>query len=113
METTRKIWLTEESYVKGCSVVLEDRRQQSSVIRTSYNILRKFPAEERPTATDSMKDDSIVRQKTDKMNHTERVNYILRNSAFMLASSMAAGDDVRRKEDDKKEEKVLKKIEKK
>jgi hypothetical protein len=50
-----------------------------------------------------MKDGSIVRQKTDKMNHTERVNYILRNSAFMLASSMAAADDTRRKEDDKKE----------
>ena len=47
------------------------------------------------------------------MNHTERVNYVLRNSAFMLASGMAASDDARRKEDNKKEEKILKKIEKK
>ena len=60
-----------------------------------------------------MKEGSIVRRKTDKMNHTERVNYILRNSAFMLASGMVASDDFRRKEDDKKEQKLLKKIEKK
>ena len=103
METTRKIWLTEESYAKGCSVVLEDRKQQSSVIRTSYNILRKLSADDRPSATDIMKENSIVRRKTDNMNHTERVNYILRNSAFMLASSMVASDDFRRREDDKKE----------
>ena len=110
METTRKIWLTEESYAKNRNIVLEDRRQQSSVIRTAYNILRKIPAEERPTATDSMKEDSLVRQKTDKMNNTERVNYILRNSAFMLASGMVASDDFRRKEDDKKEAKLFSKI---
>ena len=60
-----------------------------------------------------MKDGSLVRQKTDKMNNTDRVNYILRNSAFMLASSMVASDDTRRKQDDKKEKKILKKLEKK
>ena len=112
METTRKLYFTWESYNLAKDEILKDRRQQSSVIRTAYCDLKSYPTEERPTANEAMKHGSNLMNKLGSMNNIERVNYILRNSAIMLASSYVASDDTKKKEDDKKEEKLKKKIEK-